>query len=79
MANEYTDLIKALNRSMEILEDGQLLDDGADNWDPDNLIEALRANCYDLEDDPNTYCLGWDGSIGKIEGDNVDWIYRVTK
>lgn len=79
MENRYNSLKEALEVAKERLEENQLLDDGATNWDIDNLKESIASN-EDMEqkcDNNNYYCVGFDGRIGftNDNGYNVQWLY----
>jgi len=76
--NRYTNLIEAIRRSKELTDDGRLLADGACNWEHDNLIEAILDEGY-TPNNEDIYCVGHQGNIGRMEGDNVEWILRVTE
>lgn len=78
--NCYLTLMDACKVSAERLDEGQLLDDGANDWGIDNLIdEVYNSDSEELDGEDNYYCVGYDGSIGITHdnGYNVEWIYKV--
>jgi hypothetical protein len=65
--NAYYDLREALKEAEKRLDPGDLLDDGAQLWDVDNLLDEIDPD-YELPEDAY-FCVGWDGSIGIVEVD----------
>jgi len=82
--NCYTTLLQAAKATENKIEDGQLLNDGANNWDIFNLIEHIKREEYlnknELDGEENYYCIGINGEIGITHdnGYNVDWIFTIA-
>lgn len=77
--NCFVTLKGACEAANERLGENQLLDDGAENWDIENLM-AAAADSEELDGKDNYYCVGHDGSIGitNDNGYNVNWVYKAV-
>lgn len=81
MDNKYMTLLNAVKEAATRLDEGDLLSDGANDWDIDNLMDELDSAADLVTDDTTYYCVGYDGSVGltRDNGYNVEWIYRVVR
>lgn len=80
-SNCYITLSSAVDAASKILSDDDLLDDGVDLWDIDNLSDMARESAEEVDGIDTYYCVATDGSIGLTHdnGYNVDWIYRLVE